>query len=92
MANPFDTTTGFPGQADGKGNANVITETFHPDNAPPVDVSDPTGTSPPVEPDTEATVDLTTLLPTFPPENFLGASEQERDFPGDLPDIFDGIL
>ena len=90
MANPFD-TSGFPGQADGKGNANVITDTFHPDNTPPVDVSDPSGT-PPVEPETEATVDLTSLLPSIPHVNFLGASEQERDFPGDLPDIFDGIL
>ena len=45
MAKPFD-TTGFPGQADGKGNAHVITDAFNPDSTPPVDVGDPSGTPP----------------------------------------------
>ncbi len=80
----------FPGGAVGKGNAGVIQNDFDPQDAPPVGVDDPSNT-PPVEPETSPQVDLSELLPTFPPEHFLGKSEQEEDFPGDLPEIFDFI-
>ena len=55
MPNPFE--AGFPGQAVGKGAAQVIENDFMPDDTPPVDVSDLLDTLP-VEP--------TTGLPTIP--------------------------
>lgn len=88
MAKTFE--NGFPGQAHGKGNAHVITNDFDPNNTPPVDVEDPSN-NPPVDPDTGSTVDVSTLLPTFPPEHFLGESEQDEEFPGHLPGFFEVV-
>ena len=81
MPNPF-AAGNFPGQAIGKGNANVIDEDFAPETAPPVDVEDVPETHP---------VDPTTGFPTIPVEDALAnAGLYGDDLPDNVPeDVFD---
>ena len=80
MPNPFDTD--FPGQAVGKGVAQVIQDDFAPDDAPPVEISDPSETHP---------VDPATGLPMIPVDAILAnAGLEEGDLPGNVPeDVLD---
>ena len=82
MAKVFD---GFPGQAPGHGNADVIGDGFQPSSAP-VEVSDVPDTLP-VDPTTEPAVDPASGLPLIPVDLALGhTSLEEEDLPDHVPD------
>jgi len=89
MAKGFD---GFPGQAEGKGNANVIGSDFEPGEAPPADPLNLPDAKP-VDPGIEPTFDHATGLPVIPAEQ---ASEhtpfEDDDFPENVPDFLDFLL
>ncbi len=89
MANPFDQST-FPGKAVGKGNAQVIQDSFDPGSTPPVNVSDPSNVMP-VNPVTGPSVDPATSLPTIPATDVLADSGMTvADFHGQIPvDVLD---
>lgn len=77
MPNGFET---FPGQAAGKGIANVVDEDFHPGNAPPVETSG-LPDEVPVEPELP--------LPVIPIEDVAAAvgESQPDEIPDDILDL-----
>mgnify|MGYP000069905493 CR=1 FL=1 len=81
MPNPFE-AEGFPGQAVGKGAAQVINSEFTPDDTPPVDVSGLPDSLP---------VDPVTGLPTIPVVDIQAITGfSPEDMPGNVPeDILD---
>lgn len=87
MAKIFE--DGFPGQAQGQGNAHVLDAGLEP-GTPPVNVTDLPETKP-VMPDTEPTFDLATGLPIIAAEQAFNHApfNDDEDVPGDEPDFLD---